>query len=162
MKKIVIVYDSKTGRTAQAARYIQEGICSADVQADCFLLTETVPEKIDEADGILLGCPTYMASASYRMIDWLQKEAPKRKLAGKLGGAFATEQYIHGGAENVLLTLLTHELVFGMAVYSGGSAYGKPVIHLGPVGLSEDIGAYQEIFREYGRRFALQLSEHKG
>ena len=159
MKKIAIIYDSKSGRTAQAAAYIREGILSAEAEAVCLSLTEADAEKIDAADGILLGCPTYMASASYRMIDWLQKEAPKRKLAGKLGGAFATEQYVHGGAENVLNTLLTHELVFGMAVYSGGSAYGKPVIHLGPVGLSGDIAACQELFREYGRRFALQLTK---
>ena len=37
--------------------------------------------------------------------------------SGKLGGAFATEQYIHGGAENAIHDLLLFMMVMGMMVY---------------------------------------------
>ena len=34
--------------------------------------------------------------------------------SGKLGGAFATEQYVHGGAENAIHDLLVFMMVMGM------------------------------------------------
>ena len=42
--------------------------------------------------------------------------------------------------------------VMGMMIYSGGSACGKPVIHLGPVGMSQDIDSFKELFVTYGKR----------
>ena len=47
--------------------------------------------------------------------------------------------------------------VMGMMIYSGGSAYGKPVIHLGPVGMSQDIDNFKELFVTYGKRMGEQL-----
>ena len=158
MKKTVILYDSVSGTTQRAAEYIAEGVNSVEAcEALVFPITQTDAEMIASAQGVILGSPTYMASASWRMHDWLQKNAHNLPLAGKLGGAFATEQYIHGGAERVLQDILTAELVYGMRGYSGGSAYGKPVIHLGPVGMSQNIAEFVDLFREYGKRFALQL-----
>ena len=91
--------------------------------------------------------------------------AGKLSMAGKLGGAFATEQYTHGGAELVIQSILTNELVFGMLCYSGGSSQGKPIIHIGPVGVNDNVEAhngmekYEEYFRVYGRRFAAKALE---
>lgn len=158
--KIAVIYDTKTNTTAAAASFIREGICRVEGgEAACYPIAEAENDFVREADGIILGSPTYMAAASWRMTDWLQQTAPRLKFAGKLGGAFATEQYIHGGAERVIADLLTFELVSGMLVYSGGSAYGKPIIHLGPVGMSQDIGSFRELFETYGERFALQLKK---
>ena len=47
--------------------------------------------------------------------------------------------------------------VMGMMTYSGGSACGKPVIHLGPVGMSQDIDSFKELFVTYGKRMGEQL-----
>ena len=47
--------------------------------------------------------------------------------------------------------------VMGMMIYSGGSACGKPVIHLGPVGMSQDIDSFKELFVAYGKRMGEQL-----
>jgi hypothetical protein len=66
--------------------------------------------------------------------------------------AFATEQYIHGGGENAIKELLTFMMVQGMLVYSGGNNYGKPIIHLGPVGMSQDIESFRDLFVPYGER----------
>ena len=158
MKKVAIVYCSRTGTTAKAAEYIAEGIRSAECEAECFSIEDSDCDYVKTADGIILGSPTYMASASYEMMTWLQTKAGMLGLAHKLGGAYATEQYIHGGAENVIVTLLTHEMVFGMMTYSGGGSYGKPVIHLGPVGMSQNIESFRDLFETYGRRFAKQLN----
>ena len=76
---------------------------------------------------------------------------------GKLGGAFATGQYVHGGAENAIHDLLVFMMVMGMMVYSGGKSYGKPVIHLGPVGMSQNINDFKELFVTYGERMGRQL-----
>ena len=41
-----------------------------------------------------------------------------------------------------------------MLCYSGGSAFGRPVIHLGPVAVSDALSDYEEVFRLYGERMA--------
>ena len=158
---VAIIYESMTGTTKRAAEFIKEGIESTGAQAGCFSVEEADCDAVKEADGVIMGSPTYMAPTSYKMHTFLQTVAGKLKLAGKLGGAFATEQYIHGGAENVITTILTHEMVFGMMVYSGGGSYGKPIIHLGPVGMSQNIDDFKELFVAYGSRFASQLGKIK-
>lgn len=155
--KVAIIYDSLTGTTAKAAEFIAEGITNTGMEVQCFSINDAECDFVKNADGIILGSPTYMASASYNMMTWLQTKAGGLGLAHKLGGAYATEQYIHGGAENVISTLLTHEMVFGMMTYSGGGSFGKPVIHLGPVGMSQNIDTFKELFITYGSRFAEQL-----
>lgn len=160
---IAIIYDTQTNTTAAAASYIKEGAETVSgVTAACCSIADADNDFVRNADGIIIGSPTYMASATYRMQKWLQTEAPRLGFAGKLGGAFATEQYIHGGAENVISTILTHEMCFSMMVYSGGAAFGKPVIHLGPVGMSQNISDFRDLFVIYGTRFAEQLLRVKG
>ena len=102
---------------------------------------------------MILGAPTYFASLPGTMKAWLEMRAKGLGLAGKLGCAFATEQYIHGGGETAIGELLTFELCCGMAVYSGGSSFGESFIHLGPLGLSGDIENFRELFLTYGERF---------
>ena len=50
-------------------------------------------------------------------------------------------------------------MVFGMLTYSGGSAYGKPYIHLGPVALKDELEKSEDIFRTYGQRMATKAVE---
>lgn len=84
----------------------------------------------------------------------LEREAPKLNLSGKLGVAFATEQHVHGGGERTISSILTFMMVYGMMVYSGGGSKGRPVIHLGPVGMSTAIDEYRTLFGIYGQRMA--------
>ena len=156
MQKIAIIYDSRTGTTAKAAKYISEGIKEI-CEAKIFSLSDVDMDYVKTCDGIILGSPTYFASLTANMKAWIEAEAPQLELAGKLGGAFATEQYIHGGAESAIQILLTHEMVLGMMVYSGGGSHGTPVIHIGPVGLSQNIEDFRDLFVVYGKRFAMQI-----
>ncbi len=156
--KAAIVYDSRTNTTEKAAGFIADGLKSvSNIEARCFNIDEVNFEYIHQSQLLIFGSPTYMASVTAKMKSWLESNAGKLKLAGKLGGAFATEQYIHGGAENAIQEMLVFMMVMGMMTYSGGSACGKPVIHLGPVGMSQDIESFKELFETYGRRMGEQL-----
>ena len=48
---------------------------------------------------------------------WFEKAARQYGLAGKLGGAFATADYVHGGGEIAIQAILEHMLVYGMVTY---------------------------------------------
>ena len=160
---IAVIYDTKTNTTQKAAEFIREGILQVEnAHAECFNIADADNDYVRAADGVIIGSPTYMASTSAAMQNWLQSAAQTLGLAGKLGGAYATEQYIHGGAENVINIILTHEMVYGMLVYSGGGSCGKPVIHLGPVGMSQNIEDFHELFTTYGSRFAAMAAKIKG
>lgn len=158
--KIAIVYDSKTQHTQRAAAFICAGCNSQPhTEARTFHVDEVDSAFLREADGVIIGGPTYFASISAALLSWIQTAVETANLAGKLGGAFATAKYIHGGAENVLSTILAHELTCGMMVYSSGNSQGSPCIHLGPVSISPNIDDFQELFTIYGQRFAQQLAK---
>ncbi|MGN1317685.1 MAG: flavodoxin family protein, partial [Lachnospirales bacterium] len=103
----------------------------------------------------ILGTPTYMADVSGRVKSFLES-LKQYGLAGKLGGAFATADYIHGGGDIAIQTILTHMMVYGMMVYSGGGSCGKPVIHLGPVAIKGYEDELKNVFEIYGQRMAEQ------
>lgn len=95
-----------------------------------------------------------MASVSGKVKEWLEGPCLKYGLSGKLGGAFATADYIHGGGELGIRTILDHMMVLGMLTFSGGGAFGKSVIHLGPVAINKNLEASRELFEIYGKRMA--------
>ena len=49
-----------------------------------------------------------------------------------------------------------------MMVYSGGGSHGTPVIHIGPVGMSQNIEDFRDLFVAYGKRFAMQVMSIAG
>lgn len=116
-------------------------------------------EYVKESKCVILGTPVYYASMSGTVKMWFEKTRGQFGLQGKLAGAFATADYIHGGGEIAIQSILSHMMVSGMMAYSGGGAYGKPVIHLGPVGIKSDIESYVETFRIYGERMAMKTLE---
>ncbi len=164
--KLAVIYDSKTGNTRQAAEWIAEGMRKAEgTEARAFGIEDVNESFVNEAKGIVIGCPSYAALMTPDMRNWLLDSASKLQMAGKLGGAFATEQYTHGGGENVIMSILTNELVMGMLCYSGGAACGKPVIHMGPIGVNGNVEPhncldnYKDYFQIYGERFAQKAQE---
>lgn len=158
--KASIIYYSKTGTTKTAAEFIAEGIRkTGDIEVTLFPIDNVNFDYVNSSDLVIMGSPTYMCSISGRMKSWLEENAKNLALRGKLAGVFATEQYIHGGAENTMTILLTHLLVLGTMVYSGGATLGDPVIHLGPVGMSQNIGSYHAVFETYGERMGQRVLE---
>ena len=154
MKRIAVLYYSKTGSTQRMAEKICQGIEETGAEAHSFSIEAADAEYIQSCDGILLGTPTYHGTYCAKIKLFLEEQFGSLKPAGKIGGAFATAAYVHGGADTAILGILNHMLFYGMKVYSGGNAWGKPVIHYGPVGISGNIEDFDELFREFGRRFA--------
>ena len=164
--KLAVIYDSKTGNTRQAAEGIAEGMNQTEgVDAKAFSIGDVDEEFVREAKGVVVGSPSYAAAMTPDMHGWLLTKAGGLGMAGKLAGAFATEQYTHGGGEVVIQSIMTMELVFGMLYYSSGGGCGNPYIHIGPVGVNGNREAhngmdhYKDYFMIYGKRFADKAEE---
>ncbi|MCD7867473.1 MAG: flavodoxin domain-containing protein [Clostridiales bacterium] len=163
--KMSVIYYSATTNTSRMAGIIADGMNSVSgVEARAFSIDATDDDFIRESKCIVMGCPTYAADIPAAFHTWLERSADKLALPGKLGGAFATAQYIHGGDEFVIRTILDHMMVMGMLTYSAGGSKGKPVIHLGPVAIAtagdtEALRPFDETFRIYGQRMAEKAVE---
>lgn len=158
--KFSIIYYSRSGNTKRMAERIAQGAGKVSgVEAKLFELDAIDDAFLEESKVVVLGTPTYLASMAGPVKTWLDGAPRKYKLAGKLAGAFATEDYIHGGGDIAVQAILSHFMVLGTLVYSGGGAHGKPVIHLGPVALGKDIENYDECFTLYGERMATKAKE---
>ena len=163
--KLSVIFDSKTDNTKKCAEWIAEGMSGIEgIEAKTFYIGEVDADFVRESSGIVIGSPSYFALMTADMRTWLLEKAPKMRMAGKLGGAFATVQYTHGGGDLVIQSILTNMMTLGMLCYSGGGAFGAPVIHLGPVGVNHNIEkAYLEDFKDnfriFGERFAKKAME---
>ena len=164
--KLAVIYHSETENTKQAAEWIADGMNEVSgVEARAFSIEKVDEDFVKEAKGIVVGSPSYMAQMTPQIHNWLFEKAGELEFPGKMGGAFATEQYTHGGGTQVIQSILTIEMGKGMLCYSGGMACGKPVIHLGPVGVNNNMekfngmGNYKEYFNIYGKRFAQKAVE---
>lgn len=162
--KLAICYFSATGRTERLAKAIAAGALEQNPQWDVRCLPiggvdKAHPENVEfvnSAEGVLVGSPDYYAAESWQMKQWLDT-CPCR-LAGKLAGVFATANFAVGGPGVAMEHMLTHLLVQGCMVYSGGGAYGQPFIHLGPISLRDHEEDGDGLGRLFGQRFAAQLA----
>ena len=158
--KMTVLYHSVTGNTKQMAEVIAEGMRIVEnVETKTFPIEEIDEEWVKESKCVILGTPIYYASVSGAVKSFLERPCRKYELAGKIGGAFATANYIHGGGELGIRLILDHMLCHGMLTYSGGVAYGNPVIHLGPVALTGRLDESKETFKLYGQRMVAKTME---
>lgn len=97
--KMSVVYHSVSGNTRAMAEIIVQGMEQVEgVEARAFSIDAVDEDWLRESVCLVAGSPTYYASVSGAMKLFLEKLG-KYGVAGKLGGAFATANYIHGGAE---------------------------------------------------------------
>ena len=158
--KMSVLYHSKSGNTKRMAEVICDGMMSVEgVEAKAISIDELDMDWIKESKCVVMGTPIYMASLTAKFKTFLENEAKGLGLAGKIGGAFATVDYVHGGGEFGIRTILDHMMVFGMMTFSGGISYGRPVIHLGPVAVSANIEDFDDTFTLYGQRMAIKTVE---
>jgi len=129
MAKVLIVYYSRTGNTKKMAQLVAAGIRKGGAEAVVQAAEDTSVDELRDADGIVLGSPTYygtMAAEIKRLLDDSVKF--HGALAGKVGGAFTSSANLGGGNETTILDMLQALLIHGMVV--PGSAEGD---HYGPV-----------------------------
>lgn len=157
--KATVLYFSSTGHTQKMAEAVAEGMRKvAGVQAEIFPLDQIDAAFLQESRAVVLGTPTYYASTCWQIKKWFD-ESSGINLAGKLGAAFATANFEQGGADIALQTVLTHMLVKGMLVYSGGTALGQPFTHLGPICTKETFEKSRPLFVTFGERVAGKATE---
>jgi flavodoxin len=118
MRKVLITYYSRTGKTEKMAEYIAEGVRFSGNSADIRKLSDIKNEKeLEGYDGYILGCPTYHRDMTANMKTFLFL-VEKANLNGKVGGAFGS--YTHSGdAPKYIFD--TMENVFKMNMTSLGS-----------------------------------------
>lgn len=158
--KLSVLYHSKSGNTQRMGEVIVEGMTRvAGVEARAYAIDAIDEAWLQESRAVVIGTPIYLATMSGALKNWFDGPSMKLGLAGKIGGAFATANYLHGGGEIGIQSILSHMMVKGMLTYSGGGACGQPVIHLGPVALGAHLDDARETFLIYGERMATKAVE---
>jgi len=111
MKRVLIVYDSRTGRTERMAKKIADGVRSLGHEV-VFRRVADVRNESELAgfDAYLFGSPTYFRRTTEAVKTFLFL-AQKADLRGKVGGAFGSYTHIGSGPRMIYDTM---EQVFGM------------------------------------------------
>jgi len=148
LKKIVIVYYSRTGKTEKMAEDIAEGVRFTGTVADVKKISDIKTEKdLEGYDGFIFGCPTYHKDMTENFKTFLFL-AQKGTLAGKLGGAFGSSTH-SGEAPGFIFDTMEH--VFKMEM-----------TNLGPFGLREaqvDTSEGMRACQDYGRAMGKLLAK---
>lgn len=162
--KISIIFHSETGHTEKMADMIREGLESVpDTEVRYFPLNDEENWDTDflaESRAVLFGTPVYYANMCWQMKKWFDTKGAKYKLGGKIGSAFATENSPFGGSgELAIMSIYNHILVYGMLVYSSGSEYGMPPIHIGPTAAAGNLASCRDRCIRYGRQISTKVHE---
>ncbi len=101
MKKVLIAYSSRTGKTETMANYIAEGLRFAAVEVVVKKISAIANElDLIGYDGYIFGCPTYHKDMTGGMKQFLFK-AEQANLTGKIGGAFGS--HTHSGESGAMI-----------------------------------------------------------
>jgi len=135
MTKILIVYDSRSGNTEKMAVAAAEG-AKQPGKAEVIVkkIDDASVKDLQEADGIIMGSPTYYGQMSAKLKTILDESVKIHgKLQGKIGAAFTSSGGTATGAETTLLSILQAMLVHGMIIqgrasdkHYGAAAVGAP------------------------------------
>ncbi len=139
MARILILYFSRNGTTADMANYIARGVESIDgaeavlrtvpnVSSVCEKTAESIPahgalyatlDDLKSCDGLALGSPTHfgnMAAPLKYFIDSTTEIWFSGALSGKPAGVFTSTGSMHSGQESTLLSMMLPLLHHGMLI----------------------------------------------
>jgi len=149
--KAIIIYDSKTGNTEKMAFLIAEGVREVD-DVECVVkkVEDATLEDLKEAQGIIMGSPTYYGGMSGKLKNFLDESIKIHgKLDGKIGAAFTSSGGTATGAETTILSILKAMLIHGMIVQ--GDPRDK---HYGMAAVEVPKDKEERLCRRFGRRTA--------
>ena len=118
---IAIVYHSPYGHTAKVAQYIQQGIQASGTTAHLMNVESIDWDVLDQADAIVMGCPTYMGSISAAMKLFMEQSSKRwlaRSWQGKLAAGFTNGGGLSGDKLAVLQQINLFAMQHGM-LWSG-------------------------------------------
>ena len=147
MKKVLVAYVSRTGKTETMAESIAEGIRLGGNEAELKKVADIKRhEELAGYDGYVFGCPTYHRDMTAGMKTFLFL-AEKANLVGKMGGAFGS--YTHSG-ESTPMIFDTMQFVFKMDMVDLGALSLKEAV----VGTEDGLRAGQDYGKAVGQKFA--------
>jgi NAD(P)H dehydrogenase (quinone) len=148
MPKIAIVYESLSGNTKTLAEGVAEGVRAAGSEPDLLDVENVGQEELLAADGIIVGSYTSYGVVAGGIKTFFDRTASIHgKLAGKVGGAFASAGGFGGGAETTVLSILQILLVHGLIVPGDSTSP-----HFGAVAVEKPDVDSIEGARRLGRR----------
>ena len=151
MAKVLVVYDSETGNTEKMALAVADGARQVSgVSVTVKKAEQTKLEDLLNADGIIMGSPTYFGQMSAKLKALIDESIEiHEKLEGKVGAAFTSAGGTATGAETTLFSILEAMLIHGMIVQ------GRPDDkHYGAAALESPDDEELKFCRELGKRTA--------
>ena len=111
MKKVLVLYYSRTGNTEKMANAVSEGAqSSGDVEVELNFHVDA--ESLNSYDAILVGAPTYHHDMPVDFKNLFEEAAVKgQNLKGKIGAAFGSYGW-SGEAPKLILEIMKNK--FGM------------------------------------------------
>ena len=152
MVRMLVGYYSRSGHTKRMAEEIAKAAEAAGAQVDLLNVEQIDYKKLPDYDCLVMGSPTYYGQMAAEVKELFDKSVKVHgKLAGRLGGAFASSGRRAGGNETTILSILNAWLIHGMLV-SGTSGSD----HYGPVAVGAPDKDALKSCAEYGDRLVEQ------
>ena len=132
MAKVLVFYYSRTGATAEMAKYVAEGANGvAGAQVAIKPVHQVDPSDLLGYDALICGSPTYYGLMAGDLKMFFDNTVSLHgQLEGKVGGAFTSSVNLAGGNETTILSILEVMLIHGMIIQ--GTSQRD---HYGPVAL---------------------------
>ena len=125
MKKALVCYASRTGKTEKMADFIAEGLRMKGLEVQTSKISEIKNEKqLEGYDAYVFGCPTYHRDMTAGMKTFLFL-AQNLNMVGKIGGAFGS--YTHSG-ESAPMIFDTMQYVYKMDMTDLGALSLKEAV----------------------------------
>jgi NAD(P)H dehydrogenase (quinone) len=144
MAKILILYDSATGRTQKMAQFVTAGV--AKIPEHTIRLksvNEASGEDVLWCDALAVGSPTNLGAVSWKMKKFWDDISSKLwgKIDGKIATVFSSAGSYGGGNEVTCLNMLIILINFGFLVF-GVTDYAAPAFspHYGAISATNPEG----------------------
>ncbi len=159
MTKILVVYDSRSGNTENMAIAVAKGAeLAGNTVVTLKKAEQTKSNELLDADGIIMGSPTYFGQMSAKLKSLIDESIKVHKdLTGKVGGAFTSSGGTTSGGETTLLSIVQAMLIHGMIVQGRADDKHYGVAVTGAPN-KEDLADCEEL----GRRVAALVLRLKG
>lgn len=112
-KSLAIVYHSPYGHTAKVAQFIANGAQKLEITTHLMSIDQIDWQLLDQVDGIVFGCPTYMGSLTSGLKLFMEQSS-KRWLARTWQGKLAAGFTNGGGLSGDKLAVLQQINLFAM------------------------------------------------
>jgi NAD(P)H dehydrogenase (quinone) len=155
MKKVLVVYYSRSGNTEKMAKMIAEGLSEKGVSVDLMSVDKVNIDDLPKYDGYIIGSPNYFGTMSAEVKKFIDESVKYyKKIENKLVAAFTSSGMIGGGGETVCLDILKAFLIHG-CLCLGFTKLG----HYGPVSIGRPDSRVEKEIKEMVNKYVEVLEK---